>query len=66
MDNQLMAGAGKNKGPVTVEMLHDMAEQSNRMKWVIASGQPYFVNRKWEDGTGGKPGKYVHFLDRHA
>lgn len=53
-------------GKVTAEMLHDMAERSNRLNWVIASGQPYFVNRKWEDGTAGEPGKYVHFLDRKA
>lgn len=53
-------------GKVTVEMLHDMAERSNRMNYVIASGQPYFVNRKWEEATSKEPGKYVHFLDRQS
>lgn len=61
-----MPTGGTGRGKVTVAMLHTMAEQSNRMAWVRASGQPYFVNRKWEDGTESQPGKYVHFLDRKA
>jgi hypothetical protein len=64
--NPLVARKPNHTGPVTVEMLHDMAERSNGMKWVIASGKPYFVNRRWEDGTTKEPGRYVHFLDRQA
>jgi hypothetical protein len=69
MTNPINDRLGKRepaKGPVTVEQLHEMAERSNRMAWVVASGLPYFVNRRWEDGVGGKPGKHVHFLDRRS
>jgi hypothetical protein len=65
--NPLVAGkSAKSKGPVTLEMLHDLVERSNRKAWVIASGQPYFVNRRWEEATEKTPARYVHFLDRLA
>lgn len=64
--NPLDCFGGKPAGKVTVEMLHDMAERSNRMNYVIDSGKPYFVNRRWEEATSKEPGKYVHFLDRQA
>lgn len=61
------AGGGRGRGgKVTKEMLYEMVERSNRMRWVIESGQPYFVNRKWEEGSDGIFGRWVHFLDRHA
>lgn len=49
----------RRRGTVTVEMLYDLVERSNRMEWVRDSGKPYFVGRRANgDGT------ITHFLDR--
>jgi len=44
-----------------VDMLYKHCEEANKMNWVIASGRPYFVNRRENsDGT------FTHFVDRKA
>lgn len=42
-----------------VDMLYKHCEEANKLRWVIASGRPYFVNRRENaDGT------FTHFVDR--
>jgi len=44
-----------------IDMIHKHCEEANKLRWVIASGQPYFVNRRENsDGT------FTHFVDRNA
>lgn len=57
--NPLLDGQLAKSGKVTVEMLHELVERSNRMEWVRASGKPYFVGKR----TNGD-GTFTHFLDR--
>lgn len=45
-------------GRVTVEMLERLAASLNRSRFVYESRQPYFVNRRDQEG------QIVHFLDR--
>jgi hypothetical protein len=44
-----------------IDMLYKHCEEANKLNWVIASGRPYFVNRRENsDGT------FTHFVDRSA
>ena len=44
-----------------IDMLYKHCEEANKLRWVIASGRPYFVNRRENsDGT------FTHFVDRSA
>lgn len=58
--NPLMTPGAKGRGRVTVEMLHEMAADLNRKRFVQGSGWQYFVNL--QEDADGTPGK--HFLDR--
>jgi len=59
-DNPFLGGQGPRPGRETRESLEAYAEELNRMAWVRASGQPYFVNRRLDEKTN----EYKHFLDR--
>lgn len=63
-DNPLLlkAQVTRRRGKVTVEMLHEQADNLNRSGWVRASGLPYFVNQQPDTKNGG----VQHFLDRKA
>lgn len=57
-DNRLKTNAKASYG---VDALQNHCENLNKLRWVIASGRPYFVNRRESsDGT------FTHFVDRSA
>lgn len=56
--NPLMLRQPTGSGRATPDSLASYAEDLNRMNWVKASGQPYFVNKRADD-DGVK-----HYLDR--
>src|SRR5688572_24876400 len=58
--NPLMLRQPARAGRVTVESLEAYADELNRMRFVKASRQPYFVNRRLVEETH----EYKHFLDR--
>ena len=44
-----------------IDALQNHCAELNKLNWVIASGRPYFVNRRENsDGT------FTHFVDRSA
>lgn len=59
-DNPFLSGHSKKNGPVTTDSLEAYAAELNRMRFVKASGQPCFVNRRLDEETH----EYKHFLDR--
>lgn len=56
--NPLVGRQPERPGRVTKESLETYAEELNRMAWVKASGQPYFVNKRTDEKG------VTHFLDR--
>jgi len=44
-----------------IDALQNHCAQLNKLNWVIASGRPYFVNRR-----ENSDGSFSHFVDRSA
>lgn len=50
-----------NSARYGIDALQNHCANLNKLNWVIASGRPYFVNRRENsDGT------FTHFVDRSA
>ena len=59
--NPLLERQPAKLGRVTKESLEAYAERLNRERWVLATGKPYFVNKRTD-----ADGFTVHFLDRNG
>lgn len=59
---RLTDAARDGGGKVTIEQLHALAHRLNRMNWVKARSEEYFVNHRESDDISGFPYK-INFLD---
>jgi len=62
MTNALKKNMGETQAArYGIDALQNHCANLNKLNWVIASGRPYFVNRR-----EGSDGTFTHFVDRSA